>query len=193
MNRSDIDKLQDKAHWRGLTPEEFNEVLQRIINYKGDDNLESLLSTLGYAGGSEDRELVEKYLIYPEDPMVSRSALSVLCDDWDLTPQYIDYVKTFVRGVKWDERREVRVMAMCIAGEYVRKAGDRECLECLIDVFINIHEDLTIRSIVFRCILRAIGEDWNEVQNIDPQSPFVKETIEKAYLLLNKLKKNFGK
>ena len=73
-----LDALLDKAKWSELTQEEIAEVVKRIENFKENENdLYTLIHILGCSGASQYRKLVEKFLYYPEDSMISRIALKL--------------------------------------------------------------------------------------------------------------------
>lgn len=203
MAKYDADELREKAHWHTLSEEELAEVIQRINAYLSGNNgndseLDALLEALGYTGAFTGlrpgfQELVEKFLVYPTNPDISATALSVLCTDWDLDREYTSQIKSFIKGVEWDEGI-VQIMAICVAGAYAAKARDKEMLEFLLDAFKNKDYPSQVRNNIYRAIARALGFHWDEVHDIDPdhfsEIPFASDIIAKAQQMLQESKKN---
>jgi hypothetical protein len=197
-----IDELLEKAKWDKLSKSELDEIVKRIRQFKegDDDDLYSLLYALGRSGASEYRNLVEKFLIYPADSMISRIALRTLCTYWDLVPYYIEIVKNFIKGVDWDDD-QVRIAAISIAGEYVRSTNDKECLKLLLEIFEQYKliyekdsdmEDDFMCGCLFEAIARGIGVNYDELPPVNALEIFYKSIIgqsiiQQAYLKLDKL------
>ncbi len=194
----DIRDLYYKAYDGKIQPNEIAYVIDRIQKYyehPNEEDIHSLLQTVGYAGCfcrssiiDEYKGLIEKFIIFPEDPFVSVTALDVLCNDWDLAHEYIGQIKSFVRGVEWDKDMQVRVQAICAVAEYIRETRDKECLEMLLEIFKNVQEKKSIRELAYEMISRALGKDWKDLEKIDidtyPQNLMAQKTIAKAYELL---------
>ena len=133
----DIYELRNKAYNGRIQPEELAEVIDKIQKYyehSTDENIDTLLRIVGYAGCfsddwerviSEYRGLIEKFSNFSRGPSTSAIALDILCNDWNLTTEYIPLIKTYIQGMEWDEGEDVRIMAMFIAGDYVKKCGDK--------------------------------------------------------------------
>ncbi len=195
----DIDELVDKAYDGKIQANEIAYVIDRIQKYNEhpEGDLYFLLKIIGYAGCfcrssiiDEYKGLIEKFIIFPEGPMVSAKALEILCEDWGLTSKYISQIKSFMRGVEWDTGMDVRIRAICISGEYIKKTGDKECLEILLEIFKNEREPKDIRELAYEMISLALGKDWKDREKVDidtyPQNLMAQETIAKAYELLAK-------
>ena len=91
-----LDELLDEAKkYNKLSDKEVDYVVNKIKTYKpGDaDDLYILIYILGQASRIEYRKLVEGFLHYPSDSMISRIALIVLCDYWDYTQDYLKEIK----------------------------------------------------------------------------------------------------
>lgn len=91
-----------------------------------------LLNIGGLSGDRRFREAMEAALDDASDPMSARISLLGLCAEWGETDRYRDAVLQFVRGVAWDDG-DVRIAALMIAGQYLRKTDDDELLQALID------------------------------------------------------------
>lgn len=159
------------------------------------DNLSVLISLLGTAtiATEEYRKLVEKYLYYPSDPWVSAMSLKVLCNAWGLTADYLSEVKQFIIGVKWDVSDETRLIAISIAGSYLRKAFDKELLQLLLLIYEDIgqteaiHETTDdarsfLQGCAYEALARAAGKDWDEIPSVDEIQEYVEN---KQYYLLD--------
>jgi len=204
-----IKKLCYEAKWGKLTPEEITHVGERLKNHKtGDaDILVDLIYILGYSGADEYRDLVEKFLYYREDLYVCQQTLKTLCTCWALTEEYLDAVKMYIRGAEWDDTDDVRLSALFIAGNYLRKKKfDRELLHLLLEVFEDLGTSKEIyesrdyaRSLVkgwaYDAIARAMGKDYEEILPDDDVEELIEtgqlelldqEMLQKARLLAQK-------
>ncbi len=201
MSKMDVDELVNKAYDGCIEPEELAEAVDRIqkfYDYPNNEDIYSLLQVVGYAGIfcnlnqviDKYRGLIEKFIVFPKDPSVSVAAFGVLCNDWDLTAEYISQIKMYIRGVEWDEGEDMRVKAMCIAGRYIKESGDKELLRMLLEVFENEREEKITREIAYDSISVALGSDWTVLPQIDidtfSQNVVAQEIIAKAYELLTK-------
>jgi len=199
----DLNNLLDRAYGGIITDEEIAYVMDRIAKFQEHPSrvnveIHLLIQVLGYAGAfsygeyvEEFRKLIDKFIVFPIDPGVTVSALDILCNDWELTAEYIEQIKAFIRGVDWDEGMDVRVKAICVAGEYVREIGDKECLSMLLEIFKNEHEETIMRKIAYRSICRGVGVHWKDLdvlREIDisqiPENKEAQEIIARAYHLL---------
>ena len=161
-----LETLLDKAKWSTLSENEVRSVAQKINEFdkSGDySSLYSALHILGRAEAHEYKALIEKFLVYPKDPMVSRIALKVLCEYWDFIESYKGHLMSFIKGINWDKEEQVRIVAISIAGEYVRKTKNKEFLRLLLNTFENEKEERMIRMCVYSALLRILGLDWNQI------------------------------
>lgn len=159
----DLDKLLDKAKWDKLTPEEVQYVVQRIENSKPNDpDLYVLIYTLGRSGEIKYRKLVERFLYFPSDPMISLIALKTLCDYWSFTEDYLSELLNFVHGVEWDEENDVRNVAISTLGEHLRQHPDNKLLQLLIDIFENDQDEID-RETAYVALARAMGREYKEI------------------------------
>ena len=197
MAMLDFEELLQRARWGGtvlaegrqpLTEAEVEAVAEELRKPEPQADPEILILTLGRAGALRYRELVEGFLAYPEDPMVARAALEVLCDDWSMSAGYLDVVATFIEGVAWDDEGDVRLLALSRAGEHLRERppgerlreqGERGLLELLLRVFRDPEDDPIDRGSAYFALARALGRDHDELPSaarrlnleteIDPQ------------------------
>jgi len=160
-----------------LTAEEIIYVAQRLKNYEinYEDRIPELIYILGHAKADVYKDLVEKFIYYRDDFFICKQALKTLCIRWALTEEYLDAVKMYVRGADWDDIDEIRLAALYIAGEYLRKKKfDRELLHLLLQVFedlgdssyINESRDYArgiVKSCAYHAIARAMGKDHEEI------------------------------
>ena len=117
----ELAELLHRAQWGRLTADELEYVAGLL---KSDQHVSkyTLLHILGRGDSSKKyRELVAEYLYCPGDPMLSALALKVLCQWWHKTMDYRDELIVFLRGVDWDVGEYVRLEALSVAGEFLRK------------------------------------------------------------------------
>jgi DNA-binding transcriptional regulator YhcF (GntR family) len=178
-----LDALLDKAKWSELTQEEIAEVVKRIENFKENENdLYTLIHILGRSGAWQYRKLVEKFLYYPEESMISRIALKTLCDYWGYAKDYLDVLESFIKGVEWDEYEQIRLSAIRIAGMYIRETNDTSLLRLLLEIFENEKEDEVIRSCAYEAIARAVGRDWNDLPSVRELATLSDEFIDQSVI-----------
>ncbi len=178
-----LDDLLDKAKWSKLSDAELAQVVQKINDYEhiSSESLYMLIYILGRSEAKQHRALMEKFIWFPEDPMITRIALKSLCDYWGLTINYLDVLKSFIVGAKWDEDEDVRHIAISIAGTYMLDSGDPVFLNLLLQIFDNEHEGNLIRSTCYSAIARGMGiksSDLPFVRQLATMSPeFIDEEI----------------
>lgn len=171
-----IEELCQEAKWGQLTSEEVAYVVKRMNACKLDDEEEliRLIYILGHAYLEGHKSWVEKFIYYPKSTLVSQQALKALCNCWHLTADYLDVIKMYIRGVDWDESDEVRVTAIRIAGEFLRKKFDKELLQLLLLVLEKLGETEMLnekdederdflKSCAYEAIARAMGKNHNEI------------------------------
>lgn len=173
-----LDDLLEEAKWGKLTGEEIAYVASEIKKSKpGDDEkLYRLLHILGKSLIGDPRasqyvKLVEGFLVYPSDPMISQMAFVTLCCYWGPGEKYINWMKKFIRGVDWDDMDDVRLVAISIAGEYLLQTFDKELLELLVQTFEASFcsskeeeiEDETVREAAYSALARVDGWNWEDL------------------------------
>jgi hypothetical protein len=195
--------------WKDLSESEITQLVN-VISIGTSEDLPTLISLLGkvLAGRNispSHRKLIEKYLHYPDDPMVSAVSLKVLCREWGLTLNYLELIKKFIRGIGWDVSDEVRFHAINIAGEYLREAFDKELLQLLLFTYqLEEHTDtirvtredahIFLQGCAYEALARASGKDWDEIPSVDDIEEYISqqqftyldnEVVEKARKLIS--------
>jgi hypothetical protein len=207
-----FDELAHEAKWGKISKDEILYVAKTLRNFKpgedSDDLLHTLIYILGFAGTSEYRNLVEPFICYRECDFVCSQALKTLCTCWGLTEDYLETIKMYIRGVGWDYD-DVRIIAMSIAGAFLRKKFDRELLQLLVDVFEGLgeiegihEEDDSKREFLKGCaylgLARAVGEEWGDILDGEEVVKFIAEgkltlldlpVVQKAHQMLQKNKR----
>jgi hypothetical protein len=158
----DIDALLKKAQWQKIAPAELKVVLGLICSGEHDD-LYTLLHILGRAGSREDRKVMERYLRYPLDPMISALALKSLCRWWGLFSDYRAEVLCFLGGVEWDADGDIKLEAIGLAGEYLRHNSDREILKAVYDIYCDQQQRNVLRSAAYFALCRSEGLEWKDL------------------------------
>lgn len=187
-----LEYLNNKSYQSQLSQEEIADVMMELQKFLNNDplcdhtELWSLIETLSFVGSfsglkPEYITLLEKFLDYHQDLDGPLYALSILCINWDLTSQYAEKIKSFLKGVAWDSGI-VKRKAIYIAVDLIQEAHDKECLQFLITILENKQEGTFNREIAFKCICKSIGIDWDDIPEIDPDHlrDTDKEIIEKA-------------
>ncbi len=188
-----LDDLLEKAKWSKLTDEELNYVVRKIENpsLRGKYELYTLIFILGKAKATQHRKLVESFLYYPKDPMISKIAVQTLCGFWNLGRDYLKELRAFVKGVEWDKEEDVRLVAISCAGPLLSQIKDKELMELLLDIFENYSEseysqgsdyDDIFKEAAYESLADSVGIRWSEANGMDPQ------VIEKARQLIKTIK-----
>jgi hypothetical protein len=151
-----MQELISKATHGQLTQHELAAVVTSL-----DDDTEdtyTALLVIGRAGATQYRPVVERYLHSPNDPMLARLAVQILCSYWGLAVEYRDALERFVRKVTWDDEEDVRLMAISCMGYYLAQHQDRHWLTLLLTIFRNADEDQIIREAAYCSLAIAIGK-----------------------------------
>lgn len=177
-----VDELLKRGEENRLSPSDVDYIIEKIENSSpgNDSDLVGFLFTLGTTKQSEYDWLVEKFLIYPSNSMVSMAALWTL-SRWDLREKYINEIKMFIKGVEWDQE-DVRIAAIYSAGDYLRKNIDMEVLKLLVDFFEGLGENplfkkcdseertIFLKKCAYESIAYALSEDPSKINSeIDPK------------------------
>lgn len=117
----------------------------------------TLLHIIGRAGGPRYRSLVEDHLDSPDDPMVARLALQILCRFWGLAGEYREVLRAFVAGVAWDDEDDVRQLAVFEAGELLELQDDSVLLNELLRLTSDGDGNPVLRDAAVRALARAVG------------------------------------
>ena len=147
-----ISDLLQKAEEGKISEEEIKEVVYRINNLSDKQNLEILLMILGESRKFEYKYVLENFLIYPDNPMISRTVMIILCQDWRLADQYLPYIKKMMRGAAWDENEQTRFIALGIGGQLFKEIEDKELLKILLEIFENENEEMMTRGCAYEAI-----------------------------------------
>lgn len=209
-----FDELAHEAKWGEISKDEIRYVAQTLKGFKpGEDSDDNLLGTLiyilGFAGASEYRYLIEPYINYRKNDWVCCQALKALCTCWGFTEDYLEAIKMYIRGADWDVSDDIRIVALSIAGAYLREKFNRELMQLLVDMFeglgeiegIHERDDYKrefLKGCAYEVLSRAVGEEWGyilegeEVVKLISNgqlSPTNLPVMQKAHQLLQKNKR----
>lgn len=188
-NITNLNDLLEAAKEGRISKIDIDEVAKKIKEIKKDQDrsLYTLIHILGRAKAIEYQKLIEPFLIYPNNPNISKITLQSLCTYWNLTSQYLDELKMFIQGVEWDDLDDVRLIAISIAGEYLRMNTDKELLNLLLALFENQENNivraaentLLIQSCAYSAIARAMGRNYNQISSInDIEKKITNQTLD---------------
>ena len=89
----------------------------------------------------------------------------------DLAEEYLNEIKILIKGTKWDYFDNGRILAMSMAGNYLRTSFDKELLRLLVEVFENLEnselvrasdDPVLVRSCAYSAIECALRKKTNE-------------------------------
>jgi|GEM_PF-2155607 len=160
-----VDELLQEAKWGKLTKEEISYVANRVAESRDTEDAELylLLAILGEAEAREYKDLVEFFLHYPSNPDISDEAFVVLTGHWDLSGEYLNEMKQFLKGVEWDTWEDIRMSAIKAAGRYLTGYEEKELLETLIRLVEDEKEDEMIRKSAYTALADAMRRDMYTV------------------------------
>ena len=138
-----------------ITMEELAIVAESLRNRVGDDYDNLLI--IGRAGATQYRNDVEKFLKCPDDPMLSRLALQVLCRYWGLADDYALDIHRFVTGVDWDEDDDVRLMAISCSDSLLASPQHRNLLRDIYRIATDTNEEDTVRQAAYAALAISTG------------------------------------
>ena len=168
-----------------LSKHELDQVIATIKEPETQGRSYTLLHIIGRAMDVSNEGLVASYLDCPEDPMLSRLGLQILCNYWGLTPKYLSYVCRFLSSVDWDVDGDVRQIAASIAGEHLRTTSDDDLFRSLLDISKNESDLPEMRITAIHALARAMGYSWNDVPTINsrlsPGDEWYRHTLEQAF------------
>lgn len=182
-----------KAERGKISEAELKEVIYRIENLTDKPNLEVLLAILGETRKFEYKKILEKFLVYPEEPMISRSVAIILFQDWGIADQYSPYIKEMMKGASWDQDEQVRLIALRVGGQLFRDTKDKEFLKILIDVFENKVVDMITRGCAYAEIAECTGVLPQDLPGVGALSHHLEKWVDenvlaRAYQLLKEKK-----
>jgi hypothetical protein len=128
------------------------------------------LHALGRGGDPRWTATVERFLDSPDDPMLARLAVQILCQWWSQPERYRDWLVSFARGVAWDDG-EVRQMALSSIGEWLRSTPDHELLAVLVAVVTDEAAPTLDREDALLAIARALGQDHDHLPPAAAREP----------------------
>jgi hypothetical protein len=152
----------------GLSDEEVERLVDDLE--RSDDPLRQskILGILEYAGAEDFRKLEDDLRQFLGGPnsWLARKALTILCESWELASEYGEQLRTFMRGVAWDDRTMCQAEAIRLAGEYlaarerrrVLDPGDLQLLEELIQTYEREAEVDGRRMEAFNAMYHIVGE-----------------------------------
>jgi hypothetical protein len=151
----------------------------------------ALLVVVGRSFDTSARDLVERFLVWPSQPELSRIALQILCLWWDGTGRYLGYVSEYVAGVAWDLRdgASVRGMALTVAGAYLRDHRGPDLLRQLLALARDPRDEIGAwDKVLWDAALRALGGALGypcealpvPARGFDPDDPIARRIMTQA-------------
>ena len=159
----DIKKYLEKAKNKSISDNELSQVAALLENNNAFVDKYTLIHIIGLSGNIKYEKTINKYLESTKDPMLARITLQALCSFWDKTDKYLEKVKEFIKGVKWDIDEDVRLIAMSIAGEYLRGKKNNHLITILLNILKDKREMQLIRETAYIALARASGKSWSEL------------------------------
>lgn len=123
------------------------------------------LFILGLARARQYRSLLEHYLDAEatDEPMLARTAILGLARYWNEPERYLDYVVGAVDGYEWDDLEDVRIVAISIAGDYLKDHDNPELLRKVIDIARTEPRGEGTRPAALTALARSMGLTWPEI------------------------------
>jgi hypothetical protein len=174
-----------------VTAAELARVKRQLACDTGSANRYALLVVVGRSFDTSARDLVERFLVCPSEPALSRIALQILCLWWDGTGRYLGYVTEYVAGVPWDLRdgASVRAMALTVAGAYLRDHRCPDLLRQLLALARAPRDEIGAwDKVLWDATLRALGDALDypceslpvPARGFDPDEPIARRILTRA-------------
>lgn len=163
-----LSELLDKAKWDRLSSAEIEWVRRQLADHPEAADEYTLLHIAGRGLLRPDPALVGPYLERSDDPMLARLALQILCNYWGLTERYLPVVRRFVEGVEWDDD-SVRLVALSIAGRYLREHADPGLLDLLLEIAQpdpKSPEETLRAQVALEALAAAVGRPREELRPV---------------------------
>jgi hypothetical protein len=154
--------LLDQAKSGTITARDIDHVAHALQTNEPDADRYTLLHIIGRSNAIRHRVLVEKYLT-DDDPMLVRLALQILCSYWGESSRYIEKIRMFASGNPRDPDDDVRLVALSIAGEYLRGHEDSDLARIVLRSFQDVEQGRNVREVAYRSICRAVGLEWHDI------------------------------
>jgi hypothetical protein len=185
------DDLVARSQTGDVTAAELAWVKAELAEAQGGAYRYALLYVLGRSLDMSATDLVERFLVCPKEPALSRLALQVLCVFWDRTDRYLDYVMEYAAGVPWDleDAGMVRAMALSIAGRYLRDHRHPELLRQLLAVARDPRDELGAwEKVTWDAVIVALGRALGYAdrdlprgpRGFDPDDPLARQILARA-------------
>jgi len=182
----------EEAKWGKLTEEELLYVVEQIkaSSPGNDDNLYTLIHTLGRSGAIQYQKLVERFLYYPSNPTITSIALRTLCVYWSFAESYKDLLKEFIQGVEWEPRDFLRINAISCAGQLLMTHLDRRLLEMLLEIWDRDpnQENPIVQEAAYEALFYAAGKTSRDLTKMEEEGRLDLSVIDKARQMVEKLK-----
>jgi hypothetical protein len=177
--------LLDRAKDGLLRGHELDQAVAALKDPRSGADPYTLLHIIGHAMDNSYEGLVVSYLDCPEDPLLSRLALQILCNYWSKTSRYITYVKRFLAGVDWDDEGDVQQVAVSVVGEFLREKWDDELFRSLLDLALDEDDVRQMRIPAIEALARALGDYWIDMPPLTSgttvETEWYRVTLDRAF------------
>ena len=168
----DADELLTKVARGEASSGDLEAAANQLRAREGNSDPYTLLLALGRSGDRRIRDIVERYLVDPSDPMLTRLALQVACRYWGEVDRYVSHVERFLAGVTGDEENDVRQMAVSIAGDYLQCNENKRLLSLLLQMVQDEALSEFQRSAAYIALAHAMGKSRQELPRPTRMPPF---------------------
>lgn len=155
-------QILEKAKWGNLSSVDIK-LLGYFLENPDEADLYTVIHAVGKAELIQYQDRLEKFLISPNDPLISAITIRVLCGYWELTEQYIDIIVEIIQGVEWDEDEDVKLEALNVIGSYLFEHKDPYIFGLIIGILEDEDNFNAVRSAAYTSLGRAFGRSRNEL------------------------------
>jgi hypothetical protein len=165
MSEGLLRSLVERARDGSATHSDATEASRFLIGDSATPGRYDALFVIGKSGATQYRALVERFLDSPDDPMLARLALQILCNWWGPREDCRDHLDRFIEGVGWDldDGGFVQLVAISAAGEHLRDREDPRLIQALLALYDDEQRPSLVREQAYIAIARAQGQPWNKV------------------------------
>ncbi|MBI5927873.1 MAG: hypothetical protein HY862_01080 [Chloroflexi bacterium] len=191
--------IHTRALVEKITPDELEWVASELQKYPCDLSCVQMLMILARQEAKQYRSLVERFLEYQGEWFCVAEALGTLCRWWKDTHLYVDYLLRYMGPIEAEnyslvDVSHVRMVAIHLAGEYLRFHKEPRLLSRLIELYENPDlpelsfikdpneraweiqfERGSVRGDAYFALADAMGQDYRTLPRIEDEADLAKK------------------
>ena len=189
--------IHNRALVKKISPDELDWVASELQKYPSELSCIQMLMILARQEAKQYRSLVERFLEYQGEWFCVAEALGTLCRWWKDTHLYVDYLLRYMGAIEGEnyslvDVSYVRIVAIHLAGEYLRNNQEPRLLSRLIELYENSDlpelrfikdpnaraweiqfERGSVKGDAYLALADAMGQDYRTLPHIENEEDLV--------------------